>query len=179
MGNLITKSEVHVTARTLMDLYVWLAHNLDVPQNDAVVSLAIAMNEMCLHKFFTETDKKLWRKEDDPQWEDWRRAEIGLIDKYADRDNMGRVIKREDGSPSIEENAIEYNKECQALIGGEFKEFSERMGKGEKANDEILNRPVRIKICCINSWEHCPKNITPRLLSILMGNTVEAIMTSA
>ena len=89
------------------------------------------------------------------------------------------VIKKEDGSPSIDENAIEYNKERQALMDGEFKEFSERMEKGEKGNDQILDRPVRIKICCINSWEHCPKNITPRLLSILMGNTVEAIMTSA
>lgn len=178
LKNMIVKSEVRVVTESLMDLYMWICSQLDVPQEDSVVSLAIAMNEMLLSKFFSDTDAKLWKKESDPQWESWRRAELGLIDKWADRDNTGRVKSKPDGSPSIDENAVEYSKEREALVNGEFKEFCDRLEENTKKNQEILSAPVRVQICCIESWDHCPKTIPPRLLAILMGDTVSAIMTS-
>ena len=178
MENMIVKTEVTVVTESVMDLYMWICSQLDVPQNDSVVSLAIAMNEMLLSGFFKDTDAKLWKKESDPQWESWRRAELGLIDKWADRDNTGRVKKLQDGSPSIEDNAVEYNKEREALMHGEFKEFCDRLDENTKKNQEILGAPVRVQICAIESWDHCPKSIPPRLLAILMGDTVSAIMTS-
>lgn len=161
-----------ITAGGILDLYNWCAARADKICDDAVVGLAIAINEGILAGPAADIDSKLWKKENHTQWMDWCRAERGLVEKWADKDNQGNVQIKKDGSISIDENRVEFNKELDALKTGEFKDLWDAMGKSEEENDKILKTPYGITVCTINTFDHCPKDITPRILSILMGSRV-------
>ena len=174
MINLRLSNET-VTAGGILDLFDWCAARANVPCDDSVVGLAIAINESILQGPVRDIESKLWKKETHEKWNDWCRAEAGLIEKYADHDNQGNILRKRDGSISIDENRIEFNKELENLKGGEFKDLWDAYTKGQEENKKVLDTPHGVTICTITSFDHCPKDITPRMLSILMGSEVSTL----
>lgn len=169
-------ANLKIVTQGLLDFYDWCRASLDQQCEDPVVGLAISINEGILADWYDETVKSLWSKERDEQWEDWKRAETGLLEKHADRDNAGKIKLRKDGSVSVEENAVEFSKELEELKTGEFKPFFDRMADGEKKNREILNAPVVARVCCLKDMNRQVKGVSPRILSILLGSVVNHIV---
>lgn len=169
-------ANLKIVTQGLLNFYDWCRSSLDQPCEDPVVGLAISINEGILADWYEKTVKSLWSKESDEQWEDWKRAETGLLEKYADRDNSGKIKLRKDGSVSVEENALEFSKELEELKSGEFKPFFDRMAEGEKKNREILNSPVIARVCCLRNVNRQVKGVSPRILSILLGSVVNQIV---
>lgn len=169
-------ANLKIVTQGLLNFYDWCRASLDQPCEDPVVGLAISINEGILADWYEKTVGSLWSKESDEQWEDWKRAETGLLEKHADRDNSGKIKLRKDGSVSVEENALEFSKELEELKSGEFKPFFDRMADGEKKNREILNSPVVARVCCLRDVNRQVKGVSPRILSILLGSVVNKIV---
>lgn len=169
-------ANLKIVTQGLLNFYDWCRANLDQPCEDPVVGLAISINEGILADWYEKTVGSLWNKERDEQWDDWRRAETGLLEKHADRDNTGKIKLRKDGSVSVEENALEFSKELEELKTGEFKPFFDRMAEGERKNREILNAPVTAAVCCLRDVNRQVKGVSPRILSILLGSVVNKIV---
>jgi hypothetical protein len=169
-------ANLKIVTQGLLNFYDWCRSSLDQPCEDPVVGLAISINEGILSDWYEKTVGSLWSKERDEQWEDWKRAEAGLLEKHADRDNAGKIKMRKDGSVSVEENAVEFSKELEELKTGEFKPFFDRMAEGEKKNREILNSPVVARVCCLRDVNRQVKGVSPRILSILLGSVVNQIV---
>lgn len=169
-------TNLKIATQGLLDFYEWCRASLDKPCDDPVVGLAVSINEGVLADWYEKTVGSLWSRERDEQWEDWRRAEAGLLEKHADRDNSGKIKLRKDGSVSVEENSLEFSKELEELKSGEFKPFFDRMADGEKKNREILDAPVTARVCCLMDMSRPVKGVSPRILSILMGSVVNQIV---
>lgn len=165
-----------IATQGLLDFYEWCRASLDKPCDDPVVGLAISINEGVLADWYEKTVGSMWSRERDEQWEDWRRAEAGLLEKHADRDNAGKIKMRKDGSVSVEENALEFSKELEELKTGEFKPFFDRMAEGEKKNRETLDAPVAATVCCLTDLSRPVRGVSPRILSILLGPVVNEIV---
>jgi len=169
-------ANLKIVTQGLLNFYDWCRSSLDQPCEDPVVGLAISINEGILADWYEKTVGSLWSKERDEQWEDWKRAEAGLLEKHADRDNMGKIKFRKDGSVSVEENAVEFSRELDELKTGEFKPFFDRMAEGEKKNRELLDTPVVARVCCLRDVNRQVKGVSPRILSILLGSVVNQIV---
>ena len=169
-------ANLKIVTQGLLNFYDWCRSSLDQPCEDPVVGLAISINEGILADWYEKTVGSLWSKERDEQWEEWKRAEAGLLEKHADRDNMGKIKFRKDGSVSVEENAVEFSIELDGLKTGEFKPFFDRMAEGEKKNRELLDTPVVARVCCLRDVNRQVKGVSPRILSILLGSVVNQIV---
>ena len=90
-------ANLKIVTQGLLNFYDWCRASLDQPCEDPVVGLAISINEGILADWYDKTVGSMWSKEADEQWEDWKRAETGLLEKHADRDNTGKIKFRKDG----------------------------------------------------------------------------------
>jgi hypothetical protein len=175
--DLLQVTEMNITARALLDLYRWCIQRNDRPCADPVVGLAVTINVMILKDVCNDIDSKLWTRNSDPRWIEWQRAELGAAEKWGDRDNQGELIRDRDGRIAVTANAVEMEKEIADLkTSEEFKALWEQIGKSEAENEKILNQIVRAKICCIESFEHFPSDITPYMLGLLMGREVQRVL---
>ena len=173
--------ELAVTARGVIDLYEWCAQRIDRPcGGDSVVGLAVSVNEMILSGPYREIVSSLKRREDDPSWTSWKRAELGCLEKWGDRDNRGELVRDPNTRQIVvTENAVELDKEMTEIRDSEeFKEMWKRIEELEKGNQRILTSVITTKICCIECWDHCPTDATPRILGLLMGSEVRRLVAA-
>lgn len=172
-----------VANRGVLELWKWCCEAAERPDEDLspAAGIAAALNAVMLSEAAEAVRSKLKRIEDDPDWESWKRAEWGLVEKWGDRDNMGELVREENGSVRITEHKIEMDKDRAELQKSEkFKEMWDRLEEGRKENDEVLSGACRVRMCCLKSLEDAPrKTLIPRLLTILMGGSVGRILNVA
>jgi hypothetical protein len=183
---MITPEEVlevctlEVANRGVVELWKWCCDTAERPDEDLspAAGIAAALDAVMLSEAAEAVRSKLKRIEDDPDWETWKRAEWGLAEKWGDRDNMGELVREENGSVRITEHKVEMEKDRAELQKSEkFKEMWDRLEEGRKANEEVLSGACRVRMCCLKNLEDAPrKTLIPRLLTILMGGSVRKII---
>jgi hypothetical protein len=170
-------NKLDVSYEGVVDLYEWCRSHLDRPCNDAVIAVAIVANEILLSQEYDKIVSQMWIPMREPKWNDWKRAEQGCVEKWADRDNNGNILVDREGNPVIEENKIEFENELKELKeSDEFKDFIKAYDEGMRRNEEIKRTPVRVNVCCIDGDDHCPTDVNARLLGILFGKTLYQII---
>jgi hypothetical protein len=187
---MITPEEVlevctlEVANRGVVELWKWCCDTAERPDEDLspAAGIAAALDAVMLSEAAEAVRSKLKRIEDDPDWESWKRAEWGLAEKWGDRDNMGELVKDpESGAVQITEHKVEMEKDRAELQKSEkFKDMWDRLEEGRKENEETLSGACRVRMCCLKNLEDAPrKTLIPRLLTILMGGSVRAILNAA
>ena len=173
-----------VANRGVLELWKWCCDTAERPDEDLspAAGIAAALNAVMLSEAAEAVRSKLKRIEDDPDWESWKRAEWGLAEKWGDRNNMGELVKDpESGAVQITEHKVEMEKDRAELQKSEkFKDMWDRLEEGRKENEEALSGACRVRMCCLKNLEDAPrKTLIPRLLTILMGGSVRAILNAA
>ena len=170
-------TEMNVTGQGIVDLYRWCSARLDKPCSNAVAGLAICMNESLLGETYRQITSRLYRREDDPKWRDWQRAERGLVEKWGDRDNRGELVMAR-GEPIVTEHVVEMQTERDEIKSSEeFRELWQKIDASVDENQKILDSVYRVSLCCIDSFEDCPADASPRILGILMGREVSELLS--
>lgn len=173
--NLIN-TELKLTAGAVIELYEWCRDRLDKKICDPVVGIAISVNEMLLSGPYREIVSKMWTPQLDPAWDKWVAAERGCREKWADRNNNGEIV-RGYGEPIITENLIEFEKELSALKASEeFAPLWKKIETAAEENEAVKRTVVRTRVCCIDSLDRCPEDVTPRVMAALYGNTVYELL---
>lgn len=172
-----------VANRGVVELWKWCCDTAERTDEELspAAGIAAALNTVMLSEAAEAVRSKLKRIEDDPDWESWKRAEWGLVEKWGDRDNMGELVREENGSVRITEHKIEMDKDREELQKSDkFKEMWDRLEEGRKENDKVLSGACRVRMCCLKNLEDAPrKTLIPRLLTILMGGSVRTVLNYA
>ena len=170
-------AELNVANKTIVELHDWCVQRNEKPYPDAVLAVAIAVNTWLLAEPAEQISKQLFKREDDPRWRDWLKAERGCVEKWADRDNKGEIVRDGEGKPVLGESVVEFNEELKSVAESEpFKTMWADIEKREAESREVEKSASLVKVCCLDTFDHAPRDMVPRLLSVLMGKTVMKIM---
>ena len=171
-----------VSNRGLVELWKWSCDVAEKGLDEGIspaAGIAAALNSVMLSEAAESIRGKLKRIEDDEDWESWKRAEWGLVEKWGDRDNRGELIKSESGNVQIAEHKIEMDKDMGELRASEkFQKMWERIDEMRKLNDEVLAGASLVRICCLKDLDAAPKTLVPRLMSMLYGGEVRSMLRS-
>lgn len=169
-----------VSNRGLVELWKWSCDVAEKGMDEGIspaAGIAAALDSVMLSEPAEAIRGKLKRIEDDEDWEDWKRSEWGLIEKWGDRDNRGELIRDESGGVNVSEHKIEMDKDMEELRSSEkFKKMWERIDETRKLNDEVLGGASRVRLCCLKDLDSAPKTLAPRLMSMLYGGEVRSIL---
>lgn len=173
----LSVAELTVANKTIVELHDWCLQRNEKPYPDAVLSVAIAINTFLLAGPAQQIREKIFHREDLPQWNEWLKAERGCVEKWADRDNQGEILRDPKGLPLVNDNAVEFHAEMEKIgESDQFKGMWEEIERGESENVKVEQSASIVKVCCLDTFEHAPRDMVPRLLSVLMGKTVMKIM---
>lgn len=176
----LSMAELTVANKTIVELHDWCTQRNEKPYPDAVLSVAIAINCYLLSGPANQIRSSIFKRESLPEWNEWLKAERGCVEKWADRDNQGEIKRDGKGLPVVNENAVEFNKEIEELAHSEqFKTMWDTIDAKEEENRKIEQSASVVKVCCLDAFDHAPRDMVPRLLSVLMGKTVMKIMKEA
>lgn len=168
--------KMSVSGYGIVAAYEWCNQKMYTQCSDPVVGIAIATNMILLEKKYKEIAAALWNERTDPQWNEWLKAEQGIAEKYADRNNSGEIVRDSAGRAVVTEQAVEATKELNSLTQGEFKEAWEKFNAKREENGKILSEMYEVDICCIQDWNVKLDDITPNVLRIFMCDTMKELL---
>lgn len=169
------RPNVRFTFKEVQILYDFLSKMINSSGPDFTVFHHVLFldNYKIVHKAMIEIDttiKKYFNDDDIKKSTEYNEKCAQLVEKYADRDEQGNVVKTESGQVSITENLVEYQKSITSLYN-EYKRYIDAANNKSIEYENFLNNNSIDfeKFLLFNEFERYNGVFTPLVFGIYLS----------
>lgn len=160
------EKECELTNEEVCLLYTFFEQSLHAPGYTKTFSLLLLDNLESLHYAKQIIEDNAPKIENIPRFKEYQDKSIALLERCADRDEQGNVLRNENGEYKITEQLVEYL-EAKKNLESEYDDIIERINHDEQLQFFYMQEKTKVILVMLDNFDDYPDALPPGFIRII------------